>query len=100
MNFDGGLAVIRNDVDEIMGAKTAKVQNVYDPFEVEAKAAIQAMDFAYDLGFRNIIVEGDFLHTIQCLRRKSLNISSIRHLVDEGLEKAKMIQTCLFQNIL
>ncbi|XVF66187.1 hypothetical protein PTKIN_Ptkin10aG0015200 [Pterospermum kingtungense] len=59
VNFDGafkastrigGIGVdIRNAAGELMGAKAAMLQNVTDPFVVEAMAAIQALDFASDL---------------------------------------------------
>ncbi|XVF53740.1 hypothetical protein PTKIN_Ptkin05aG0123100 [Pterospermum kingtungense] len=108
VNFDGVLkaliktrgirVVIKNVAGELMGAKTAKVHNVTDPFVVEATVAIQAMEFTQDLGFQCIILKGDALSIISKLRNNNYDLSVIGHLIEEGHERAKLFHSCQSQH--
>ncbi|XVF59431.1 hypothetical protein PTKIN_Ptkin07bG0275300 [Pterospermum kingtungense] len=108
VNFDGlfhsptkagGIGVvIRNGARELMGTKVAKIQNVIDPFVIKATAAIQAMEFARDLGFQRILLEGDALSIVSKLKSSSLDLFVIGFLIKEGREIAKLFQLCKIQH--
>ncbi|XVE52177.1 hypothetical protein DITRI_Ditri02bG0101900 [Diplodiscus trichospermus] len=62
VNFDGALkaremiggigVIIRNDVGEVFGALSASVARVNDSLLIEARAAVTALQFSVDMGFR------------------------------------------------
>ncbi|XP_050251532.1 uncharacterized protein LOC126698394 [Quercus robur] len=59
--------VIRNDKGELMGALCKKVEFPLGPIEAEAKATEASIYLAWDLGLKDIIVEGDSQQVIQAL---------------------------------
>ena len=59
--------VIRNNKGHIMGAMSKKVDFPLRALEAEAKAAEAGILLAWDLGLKNIIVEGDTQLVIQVL---------------------------------
>ncbi|XVF65465.1 hypothetical protein PTKIN_Ptkin09bG0251700 [Pterospermum kingtungense] len=72
VNFDGALRIqeknIRNSEGEVMGASFGSISLVMDPLLVEAIASVKALEFARDMGFTRIVLEGDaasFLHTFR-----------------------------------
>ena len=68
VNFDGVVfdnsnslgvgAVIRNHSGVVMASCAKKLNQAYKAEEIEALAALKALQFAYDLGFQNAILEG------------------------------------------
>ena len=44
-------------------------------------AALKALTFAHDLGFQNVIIEGDALGLIQALKSQEQNLSPLGLLV-------------------
>ena len=78
LNFDGanaeasrlsGVGIVIWDSD---GAVLAScVEKFNQPFKVgdtKALAAMKALSFAHELGFQNIVLEGDALNLIQALK--------------------------------
>nr|XP_023880678.1 uncharacterized protein LOC111993059 [Quercus suber] len=69
LNFDGAVfdsgdssgygAIIRNEKGEVMVAISAKEGAVSDSEEVEALACRKALEVAVDIGFTDLIIEGD-----------------------------------------
>ena len=69
LNFDAAIftdistsgvgVIIRNEKDQVMVALSSKGLAVIDSEEVEVLACRQAMEFALDDGFSDLIVEGD-----------------------------------------
>ncbi|XVF82634.1 hypothetical protein PTKIN_Ptkin16aG0064900 [Pterospermum kingtungense] len=61
------LIVILNLNGEVI-AKTSMVEFITNPFLAEAYAAVQALDFAHNIGFdNNIILKGDSLCSVKRL---------------------------------
>lgn len=59
--------VIRNDREEVLGAMSKKIHIPFGAIEAEAKAMEEGILLAWDLGLKNIIVEGDSLVVVQAL---------------------------------
>ncbi|XVF41198.1 hypothetical protein PTKIN_Ptkin01aG0260900 [Pterospermum kingtungense] len=78
----GGVGiVIQNAEGLVMGVKMTKVTSVSDSFAVEAQAAVQ---FVLDLGFRDIMLEGDNLCVIKGLNRLDEDLSPVGCLLEKG----------------
>ncbi|XVF16613.1 hypothetical protein REPUB_Repub10bG0047200 [Reevesia pubescens] len=68
VDHKGGIrVVIRNHQGLVMAALSENAQHVYNSFTVEAVAALRALEFAIEMGFRRIILEGDSLTAIKKL---------------------------------
>ena len=75
VNFDGALdrrantcgigIVIRDEKSMIIRAKATNFYCFNEPFIVEAKVALYALIFAFEMGFQKIEVEGDALSIIK-----------------------------------
>ncbi|XVF87470.1 hypothetical protein PTKIN_Ptkin18bG0122500 [Pterospermum kingtungense] len=110
VNFDGSLnkeskfggigIVIRNDAREVMGAKAKRIQNVNDPFLIEALAAVDALEFASDRGFKEIVLEGDALSIINALQRPTEERSFIAHQIEERCAIISGFIQCKLQHCL
>ncbi|MBA0784532.1 hypothetical protein Gotri_025410, partial [Gossypium trilobum] len=61
--------VIRNDLGPIMESGSILNSNVVDAFSAEALACLQALTFAKDTGFSQVVIEGDSRMTIMKARR-------------------------------
>nr|XP_023887146.1 uncharacterized protein LOC111999255 [Quercus suber] len=93
INFDGatfsdlssaGLgAIIRNDLGPVMAAFTHLIPLPTSVEMVEVLAARSALCFAKELGFNNIIVEGDSEIVIKALSTNGPSFSSIGHIVKD-----------------
>ncbi|XVF58906.1 hypothetical protein PTKIN_Ptkin07bG0103500 [Pterospermum kingtungense] len=67
-----------------MGAKSSRVQFVSDPFAIEAIVAKSAKEFASDLGFTDIILEGDALSIIKDINDVREDLSPIGVILKEA----------------
>ncbi|XWS59051.1 hypothetical protein CRYUN_Cryun08bG0088700 [Craigia yunnanensis] len=86
VNFDGALdiraatggigIVFRDEKGMIIGAKATNSPCLDDPFFAEAKAALYALIFAYEMGFQKIEVEGNALSIIKQIQEIGTNIPS------------------------
>ena len=76
-------AVIRNHDEAVMASGAEKLNQVYKAEEIEALAALKALQLAYDLGFQNVILEGDSLGLIQALKAEDHNLSPLGLLVED-----------------
>ncbi|KAK8523062.1 hypothetical protein V6N13_076276 [Hibiscus sabdariffa] len=88
--------VIRNSLGQSVRACCKKVYHVSSSFTVEALAAVHRMEFAVDLGFTNVIIEGDSLSIIKKLNNREANLSEISALIWKGQMKAKRLHECSF----
>ncbi|MBA0746321.1 hypothetical protein Gogos_008854 [Gossypium gossypioides] len=66
--------IIRNEAGLVMGSCVYPWDNVSDPTTAEAIACVRAVNFAEDLGFREVGIEGDALTVVKKIRwRKMTN---------------------------
>ena len=69
INYDGALSsaenksgigiVARDSHGEVIASLIQQLDQAYQPVEVEALAAIKAVEFGSELGLHNAIIEGD-----------------------------------------
>ena len=81
-------AIIRNEKGEVMAAMTAKGLKVFCSEEVELLACRKAIEFAVDVGFSELVIEGDnnsamkVISTLKIDRSMLWNvIGDIQHLI-------------------
>lgn len=77
---------IRNDQWQMMGAMCKKVEFLLGPLEAEAKATEAGIFLAWDLGLKDIVVEGDSQQVIQALNGPNPPALPILKIV-EGLKR-------------
>ena len=78
--------VIRNDQRQLMGVMCKKVDFLLGVLEAEAKVAEAAILLAWDLGLKDIVVEGDSQLVIQALNSSNPPALPILKIV-EGLKR-------------
>lgn len=64
----GSGIVIRKANGQILGLKTAINANIPSPFTAKALACVQSLQWGRELGFANVIVEGDSLFVIKKIK--------------------------------
>ena len=93
INFDGAMfdsshssgvgTVIRNHNGAVMASCAEILNQAYKAEEIEVLAALKALQFAFDLGFQNAILEGDLLGLIKALKAEDHNLSPWGLLVED-----------------
>ncbi|KAA3467221.1 reverse transcriptase [Gossypium australe] len=88
LNFDASfqsvsrtsIAVVlaRNSEGEILGACTYPFEDVVDAFVAEARACERALLFAFEMGFRRLLLEGDSFSIIKNLKSTGEDKSILR----------------------
>lgn len=93
VNFDGAFSnsfslagvgiIVRNEEGSVMAALSYRDQCVTEPIHIEALAALRAVIFATDMGFRDICLEGDSQDIIKAINSNSIDFSPVGHLIEE-----------------
>nr|POE76494.1 hypothetical protein CFP56_18945 [Quercus suber] len=74
-NMPGIDVVIWNSNGDVLASCSQKIPQVYKVEEIETLAAFKALSFAFELGFRSAILEGDSLGLIQALKSEECSLS-------------------------
>ncbi|XVF49222.1 hypothetical protein PTKIN_Ptkin03bG0251300 [Pterospermum kingtungense] len=98
VNFNSKRIRTRSVMTKLRNAKASQIQNVDDPFLIEAFAAVEALNFATDCGFKDIILEGDALTIIKKLLNHEEDRSALAHQVEEGRLKISNSLKCKIQH--
>jgi hypothetical protein len=97
--------VIQNDEELVVGAKCCACKVEADPLLAKVMAAHLAITFCKEMGFINIVCEGDYLHAIQGIRDPGSPYVRIRHFVEairqiaSGLSSCSWIHCCREANV-
>ena len=78
-----GIGVVIQDNNEVVLASCLeKIHQAHKLEEIEALAALKAVSFALELGFRSVILEGDSLGLIQILKSEECSLSPMGLLIE------------------
>lgn len=75
-------AIICNDKGEVMAATTAKGPYVRSSDEVELLACRKAIEFAIDVGFAELVIEGDNVNVMNAISAYEADLSLLGNVVD------------------
>ncbi|KAA3481168.1 reverse transcriptase [Gossypium australe] len=75
--------IARNESGNILGAETYLVKEAVDPFVAEARACERAVLFAKARRYCRVIVEGDALSVIKCIKRGKKDKSLLRSITQK-----------------
>lgn len=94
VNTDGALDVSRkigcigvivlNSGGEVMGALAHPIEGVDDPLMAEALAVVKSLQFARDMGFTRVVVQGDFAGIVNRLKSGEDDLSAVGLAIKEG----------------
>ncbi|KAL0004760.1 hypothetical protein SO802_012321 [Lithocarpus litseifolius] len=109
INFDGAVfkdkdragigVIIRDSRGLVMGSMSQVVPLPQTIVELEALAALKALEFAADLGLFNVILEGDSEILINALMDNSLSLASFGLLIQDIKAYAEFFQCISFSHI-
>ena len=83
----------------MLASCSEKIHQAYKPEEVEALAALKAVSFALELGFRSAILEGDSLGLIKALKSTECSLSPTGLLVDDVKRVANSFERLLYSHV-
>ncbi|XP_022762175.1 uncharacterized protein LOC111308119 [Durio zibethinus] len=108
VNFDGAFAkqdrkggagvVIRDHNGHVLGAAAIQIHAVNDPFQVESRAVVLSLQFAHEMGFTNIDLEGDCLTVVRSLKMTTMDLSPIGVIIEEA--RKRMFHSCNVPHVL
>lgn len=79
-----GAGIVIRDHGFVLAAKALHIKDAQNAFQVEALAAYDAVEFAVDLGFKNVQIEGDIaLSILKSLSNSKEDLSNICLIIDE-----------------
>ena len=82
-NSSGAGVIIRNSLGEVMAGLSACGSFVASSKEVEVLACRKAPEFALDLGFRDLVIEGDNIMVMRTMVFLHPNRSKLGHIYDD-----------------
>jgi ribonuclease HI len=108
-NFDGAIfaetseagigVIIRNDQGNVMASLSQRIPYPHSVAAVEVYAARSATQFALDLGFRDLIFEGDSLQIITALQHHSSCNTQYGHPITDTITIAQNFISCHFVHV-
>ncbi|KAL0007322.1 hypothetical protein SO802_008824 [Lithocarpus litseifolius] len=76
-------AIIRNEQGQVMAAMTTSRPKMSSSEEAKLLACRRSMEFAVDVGFTKLIIEGDNVNVMQAISSSRINCSLLGYVVDE-----------------
>ena len=83
MNYSGVGAIIRNEKGEVMAVMSAKGPPVGDSKEAKILACRRATKFAIDVGFTNLVIDGDNTVVMSSISSLGIDQSWLGHIIQE-----------------
>ncbi|MBA0805000.1 hypothetical protein Gohar_004546 [Gossypium harknessii] len=91
--------VVRNAQGQVLGSGMVRNNFVSDPFMGEMLACLDGLRFATDMGFKNLVVEGDSRSTIVRITEMGRDRSAIGVYVEEIKQRARMFDKIIFRSV-
>ncbi|GMJ04337.1 hypothetical protein HRI_004102900 [Hibiscus trionum] len=88
--------IIRDAEGLILRAAHRLTSNIPTPFEAEAQALVHGLEFADDLGFHEIVVEGDSKSVINKMKSTELDRSKLRPYIIDAKNLSRRFRRCQF----
>lgn len=85
--------VVHDSKREVIAALCKRMAGLLGALETEAKAMEVAVQFAVDIGIRDVIFEGDSLSICQMIQRSTEAQSSIQNVVDGIISQLRFFRT-------
>uniref|UniRef100_A0A5B7BLL9 RNase H type-1 domain-containing protein n=1 Tax=Davidia involucrata TaxID=16924 RepID=A0A5B7BLL9_DAVIN len=83
INHGSTCGVIRNFKGEVIAGFARPLPHCSSVEYAEAMALLHGIDFAFDIGIQDLVVEGDCLHLISEISSSHEDFSVVGHIVDE-----------------
>jgi ribonuclease HI len=109
VNYDGAVfndrneagigVIIRNHQGEVMGALSQRIPYPHSVEAVEASAARSAIQFAKDLGFMNIDLEGDSTSIVEAILLTTPCSTIYGNIIEDIRQIARGLQSVQFLHI-
>ena len=106
VNYDGAVfsdsnaagigVIVRNHQGEVMGSLSQRIPFPHSVEALEASAARSAIQFAKDLGFTKIVLEGDSKTVVDALLLREPCTTIYGHIIDDIKQIAQSLQSVLF----
>ncbi|OMO89542.1 hypothetical protein COLO4_19706 [Corchorus olitorius] len=95
-----GFGVIaRDSTGKVLGAYAGKIDTLPDSFATECKAALKAIQWAREMGFRRIVMEGDALTVIKKINENTTDFSPIGAYIADLKTSRCWFETCSFVHV-
>ena len=91
--------IIRDSSGDVLASCAEKIDQSYKAEDTEAMAALKALTFTHELGFQNVVLEGDALSLIQQLKSQDQNLSPWGLLVDDVKEYGTKFRRVLYSHV-
>ncbi|XVF24760.1 hypothetical protein REPUB_Repub13aG0155000 [Reevesia pubescens] len=98
-DIGGTGAIIRDEECLVLGSCSMCHYGILDPLVIEAMTVVKAISFAADMGFHNVIFEGDALKVINLLNSPMDDLSHIGNLIIDGRMKMKAFRAAEIKHI-
>ncbi|XP_039043292.1 uncharacterized protein LOC120182368 [Hibiscus syriacus] len=89
-------AIIREHTGLILGACKRRVDHITSVFMADAVAVVHAMQFAVEMGYRRVVVEGDSRTIIEKMRSQDPDLSEVSVITWEVRNRTKFFHACCF----
>ncbi|XVF01618.1 hypothetical protein REPUB_Repub04eG0104200 [Reevesia pubescens] len=99
LNMGGTRAIIHDGSGAVLGACLLLHIGISDPETVEAMIVVEALKFAADMGFNDIVLEGDSLRVVNLLKDEGFDRSCIGNLIMEGRRRLQGFRSTLVLHI-
>ena len=99
MTSSGIGVIIRNNRWQVMAALSSKSHAVVDSEEAEVLACRKVLEFAVDVGFSKLIVEGNNINVMKSIKSNQVDLSRLGNLYDDIRCMAGCLQHVDFHSI-
>ena len=109
INYDGAVfnetgeagigVIIRNPQGAVMASLSERIPFPHSVEAVEATAARVAVQLAYDLGFKEVEVEGDSINIVQALSQTEPNYTLYGHIINDTKFTSQLLVSVHFLHV-
>jgi ribonuclease HI len=83
LQANGRGVIVPDELRRVQATLTKPIPYITDPSAAEAMALWQGVNLCIELGFQQVIFEGDSMWVVQTVKQASPYLSSFCHLIDD-----------------